>query len=316
MIERAGAPADQKTWITGPGAASLTHYIVNDTNTVSARWLVVERSGAVVTALRFFMGPDLQCAVIDADGNLAVGDGSPGYHRFRKSRGEGQTILDLVTPTNQSCSFYEVEGTGVGALPSAAKFQRHSVNGRSVNTAGTVNATGLDYAEYMEKREDCGPIAKGQIAGVDGDGRLTDRFDLAHSFVVKSTSPSYVGGDVLTEVRVGLPPPEPLAADDEDEAVSAARRDAWAADMAAWQERVEAERARFDRIAFCGQVPVAVTGPWSVGDYVLAAPAPDGGIEAIAVGAVDLGADGYRRAVGRVWRRDGDGRPVIAVKVV
>ena len=316
VFDRADAPANQRLWIAAPTATSLIHYIVNDAGQAPAPWLTVDRNGASVSALRLHTGAGLERAVLDTDGNLAVGSASPAYHRFQKNRGEGQTILDLVTPTNQSSAFFEVAGTGVGVSPTAARFQKNSATGRSINAAGTVNATGLDYAEYMEKRADCGTIAKGRIAGVDGDGRLTDRLDLAHSFVVKSTSPSYVGGDALTEARLGTPPMEPVREDGEEETAFTARREDWAAAMAAWQERAEAERVRFDRMAFCGQVPVDVAEPWAVGDYVAAARKPDGAITAVAVSVEALDADAYRRSVGRIWRRGGDGRPVMAVKVV
>lgn len=316
IFNRSDAPADQRVWITAPTQQSLVHYIVNDAGTMGVPWLTVDRSGNSIVALHLHTGAGAERAVLDADGNLALGAASPSYHRFQKSRGEGQTILDLVTPTNQSCAFFEVAGTGVGVLAAAAKFQKHSVNGRSINAAGTVNVTGLDYAEYMEKREDCGSIAKGGIAGVDGDGRLTDRFGLAHSFVIKSTNPSYVGGDALTEDWLGAPPPEPVRSEGEGDEAFADRRRCWTSAMADWLARAEAERARFDRIAFCGQVPVDVTGSWSVGDYVLAAVTEDGGIAAVAAEPETLTPDGYRRAVGRIWRRGGDGRPVVAVKVV
>ncbi|WP_188261074.1 hypothetical protein [Azospirillum tabaci] len=240
------------------------------------------------------------------------------------ARGEGQTVLDVLTGSSSTTTLCEATGTGAGLPATAIRVQKNSVTGRSINAAGTVNATGLDYAEYMEKAVDCGIIAKGQLAGVDADGQLTDRFDRAHSFVVKSTSPSYVGGDALTEARLGPPPAEPVSAPDEvgSEAtkVFADQYGAWMDELTAWQARAEAQRARFDRIAFCGQVPVAITGPWSVGDYVLPERvndgAPGGAIAAVAVPAGALDEACYRRAVGRVWRTAPDGRPVIVVKTV
>ncbi|MBK3733614.1 hypothetical protein GAY29_10885 [Azospirillum brasilense] len=240
------------------------------------------------------------------------------------TRGEGQAILDILTGLTSTTTVCEAAGTGAGVSATAIRVQKNSVTGRSINAAGTVNATGLDYAEYMEKAADCGTIAKGQIAGVDADGRLTDRFDRAHSFVVKSTSPSYVGGDALTEDRLGPPPAEPVPISDEPESEAverfADRHSAWVEELATWQARAEAERTRFDRIAFCGQVPVTVAGPWAVGDYVQAERVengtPGGAIAAVAVPSDVLDEIGYRRAVGRIWRIAPDGRPVIVVKTV
>jgi hypothetical protein len=82
-----------------------------------------------------------------------------------------------------------------------------SANNRSINAAGTINASGADYAEYMFKAGDF-DLAKGDVCGVNANGEVTNTFVDSVSFVVKSTNPSYVGGDTWgTEEIVGAKPP-------------------------------------------------------------------------------------------------------------
>jgi hypothetical protein len=132
----------------------------------------------------------------------------------------------------------------------------------------------------MTKADACGTVAKGEIVGVNIDGKLTDKFANSHSFVIKSTDPSYVGGDTWGVALDG--------------------------------SELEAARQKVDRIAFSGQVPVNVTGA-TVGDYIVPVVGPDGGIAGEAVTNPTF--DQYRAAVGRVWKILEDGRAFVSVKV-
>ena len=67
--------------------------------------------------------------------------------------------------------------------------------------SGTINASGADYAEYMTKSGNF-TLAKGDVCGVNSEGKLTNVFADAISFVVKSTDPSYVGGDKWPKLLV------------------------------------------------------------------------------------------------------------------
>jgi hypothetical protein len=149
---------------------------------------------------------------------------------------------------------------------------------RSINAAGSINASGADYAEYMTKSGDF-VIAKGDVAGIDANGKLTNVFANAVSFVVKSTDPSYVGNDK------------------------------WGVDLEG--DVLEAARQLVDRIAFAGQVPVNVTGA-TAGDYIV--PVVNGiGIKGISVSKPTF--EQYQIAVGKVINIDTDGRARIIVKV-
>jgi hypothetical protein len=160
---------------------------------------------------------------------------------------------------------------------------KNGTTSRSINAGGTINASGADYAEYMKKADTCGTIAKGDVCGVDSTGKLTDVFADSLSFVIKSTNPSYVGGDTWGDVDLGLT-----------------------------EEQTETERQKYDRIAFSGQVPVNITGSFNVGDYVY--PQANGtDIECVAKSSPTF--EEYQICVGKIWATEDDGRPLVAVKI-
>lgn len=99
---------------------------------------------------------------------------------------------------------------------SAVRVARDTTSLRSINAEGTVNASGADYAEYerlaqhiIDRMKNGGPgVAKGDIIGFDSAGQVTDRFSESVTFGIKSTDPSYVGGDTW-HADVGEAPDEP-----------------------------------------------------------------------------------------------------------
>lgn len=207
------------------------------------------------------------------------------------SGAEGDPIARFSdsTPTPMVEVFAGNSGTAANAANAVLKVKLANTTSRSINMAGTANASGADYAEYMTKADGCGVIAKGDVCGVDAAGRLTDKWADAVSFRVKSTNPSYVGGDVWSPER---------AEDESDEAFA---------------ERYEAARQTVDRIAYSGRVPVNIAGEWSVGDYIVAVQDGDR-ISCEAQSAPDFAT--YRdNCVGRIEGDYGDGRPMISVKV-
>lgn len=205
---------------------------------------------------------------IDPAGNLLVGTTSAGNHRIYKNVAENADILNIGTPTIISATFRAAGGAGFNAAATAVVLNANSTTSRSINAGGTINASGADYAEYMRKSATCGVIAKGQIVGVNTQGELTDKWVDSVSFLVKSTDPSYVGGDVWgTESALGMtrpvepqfaaPPytgapnpgdaptePAPLAADAsaEQKTAHAFAMDAYAADKSKW----DADKAAYD----------------------------------------------------------------------
>ncbi|WP_426057090.1 hypothetical protein [Janthinobacterium sp. PSPC2-1] len=238
---------------------------------------------------------------------------------------------------------------GNGALlPVAASTMylgKNSNTDRGISTLGTVNTLGNDYAEYVHKCLGCGPVAKGTIVGITAGNTITDRWADAVMFAIKSTAPSFVGGDTWAsslgprpEPKAGpapLPPvrrPELIEEDDvtpgDTDAALAVKQAAYAAAlaahdaavrqdaeaMAAFDAALEVERQKVDRIAIAGRVPVNVLGA-QPGDYIV--PVQDGaGITGIAVHADDINMQQYLRAVGRVIAIEPDGRAYVMVKAV
>ena len=111
--------------------------------------------------------------------------------------GSGVLIIESSNAVNGTVAFFGVAAAGVAYNASVCAFgvYRCNTNSRSINAAGSINASGADYAEYMRKAGDF-TIAKGDVVGINAQGLLTNRFAEAVAFAVKSTDPSYVGGDV------------------------------------------------------------------------------------------------------------------------
>jgi len=277
----------------------------------------------------------LQMAM-DTAGNLLAGTPTGDCHTLRRPVAAGQPVLRVQGGAANTAIFFGIDAIGAdGANAANAALKVGSpVGGRSIATTGTINASGADYAEYMTKADACGTIAAGDVCGVDIDGKLTRTWSNAISFVVKSTDPSLVGGDIWAahlDPKPEGPGPEPIAPgeapampeNDAPEALATwrdaavahtalviaypAEHAAWASRQAeydaaleVWEGALETARQCVDRIAFCGQVPVNVTGDFAVGDYIIAA-ANGSGIKAVAVAETDITFEQYRRRIGRVW---------------
>jgi hypothetical protein len=234
-------------------------------------------------------------ARIDSSGNLLVGTTSASNgvttSRFRVYGGITSVatgvsndnglafFVDSPSNTPPFQVFTSANGTP-SATAAAVKVQFNGATGRSINAAGTINASGADYAEYMTKAGGF-VILKGDVVGINSDGKLTNIFKDSVSFCVKSTSPSYVGGDT------------------------------WGAGFDDNPEGLEAARQLVDRIAFAGQVPVNVMNAIP-GQFIV--PINDNGaIKGEAVSNPTL--EQYQIAVGKVIAIESDGRARIIVKV-
>lgn len=269
---------------------------------------------------------------LSASGNLLVGVTSGTKHMLWKSVAMTEEILHVGrTGTTPCVGVNGSDGTGGwGASPSVLYVGKNSTTSRSVSAGGTINASGADYAEY--EHNNGLTIAKGDIVGFKADGTLTRTFADAVRFGIKSTNPSYIGGDTWgTEAKVGKRPDQPVRVPDKTETTGEgdgavttviepgdtdseweAKQAKYAADLAAFEARLEAARLMVDRIAYSGKVPVNVTGA-TPGDYIVAVAAKDGSITGEAVANPTF--DQYRNAVGRVNRILEDGRCEVAVMV-
>ena len=168
---------------------------------------------------------------------------------------------------------------------------------RSINASGTINALGSDYAEYLFRAdEEDEPIAKGDVVGIDAEGKITTRFEDSVSFGIKSTDPCIVGGDGWT-AELGPRPSDESGAEFER-----------------WETSYEALRRRVDRIAFSGRVPVNVFGA-EPGDFLVPTLiAESGRIGCACVPPSEVTLPQFISAVGRVYSILEDGRAFAKVK--
>jgi len=234
----------------------------------------------------------------------------PGYgatnHRIDLPVSQGSGVL-VVSGYNGSANdtaiFYGAAGANPNGAATALAVTTNNSTGRSISAGGTINASGADYAEYMTKAiED--NIAKGDIVGVNSNAKLTNIFADAISFAVKSTDPSYVGGDIWGNEEA-LGEKRPLRTTDQTE-------EEFAPILAEFEAKLETARAKVDRIAFSGQVPCNVTGA-NVGDYIIPIELENGKIGGQAVTNPTF--EQYQISVGKVWKIMNDGRAWIAVKI-
>ena len=237
---------------------------------------------------------------ITSAGYLLIGattnSGFTSAHRTKgPSATENHDIISIDGGVEFSGLFRAVSGANYSSAATAIIIGRNSSTGRSINAGGTINASGADYAEYMIKVT-TDTILKGDIVGVNSNGLLTNIFNDSISFVVKSTDPSYVGGDTWGSVdNIGKLSPQ---------ATEQEKRD--------YNAKLEVERAKVDRIAFSGQVPCNVTGA-TVGDYIVPIELENGKIGGQAVTNPTF--EQYQISVGKVWKIMEDGRAWITVKI-
>jgi hypothetical protein len=247
------------------------------------------------TALKFGVDGS-EKARIDSDGNfIALSSNATASHKL--SKGGVTARFQFQAGESYPANFYEGSAYGFNVAASVLEISKNNATSRSINAGGTVNASGADYAEYMTKVGNFN-IAKGDVVGIDANGKLTNVFADAVSFVVKSTDPSYVGGDTWGSVDVlGQRPNEEAAQTEKD----------------AYEAALEAARQTVDRIAFAGQVPVNVTGA-TAGQYIVPVN-NNGAIKGEAVNEADMTLANYMKAVGKVIAIEQDGRAKIIVKV-
>lgn len=271
-----------------------------------------------------------------ADSSLRLGGfiktgsqtGAVNYNEFNgPTAASGDTMAEFSQSTGGILVRVRARGAGSAGYSSAHSIIQVATSegtSRSINAGGTINASGADYAEYMELQPHLwGNVPKGALLGLDANGLLTDRWsEVVGPVLVKSTAPNLVGGDAWgTEeylcAKYGVEPvgPEPDR-DVDDPDSSAQARAAWVERRTQMDAALETERQRWDRMALCGQVPANVPAtPADVGKFLVAVEGPNDSI------AGDLVSRQYLRdnpgvaldVVGQVIRVD-DGRPVVLVR--
>lgn len=228
----------------------------------------------------------------------------------------GAEILYVARDTQAAPCLAVLASDGQGgwsAATSVLYVGKNSTSLRSLSAAGTINASGADYAEYISKTPASGTIAPGQIVGIDGAGCITDKWGDAITFMVKSTKPSIVGGDNWAQ-HLGQRPTEPVRESGDTDGEWFGKQAQYEEAASAFDVALEVARKTVDRIAFAGQVPVNVTGA-TPGQYIV--PVQDGeGVKGVAIDAPDMTLQQYMLTVGKVIAVEPDGRARIIVKPV
>lgn len=229
---------------------------------------------------------------------------------------EGEAIATFVGQDAPFATIRTAKGSGANSADCFFSMTKNSITNRTINAAGTINASGADYAEYMYKADNCDEIQKGEIVGVNSEGQLTKQYDESVSFVVKSTEPSVVGGD--TWFSEEFRETEPQYSFDKELAEDATQNEidefnrlksehiaqlkseitSYKQRKADFDERMELARQKVDRIAFCGQVPISYVA--EVGDYIIPTRDSDGSICIETTRAPNF--EQYLKCVGKVWK--------------
>jgi hypothetical protein len=265
-------------------------------DTVGSNYVGTE-SGNLV----FLNGSASEKMRITSGGNVVVGSSTEyGYKIALKTNSTSDVdgLMYMLNSAN-SASIYMFCATNTFMNTSDATIwmKRNGTTSRSINASGTINASGADYAEYMVK-EITDDIAKGDIVGVNSNGKLTNIFADSVSFVIKSTDPSYVGGDTWFNVE------PPLEKDFKT-------KNEFEIAYEEFKVKREEARAKVDRIAFSGQIPCNVLGA-NVGDYII--PINDNGkIKGQAISNPTF--EQYQNSIAKVWKIMEDGRAWVAVKI-
>ncbi|MCM2564219.1 hypothetical protein [Janthinobacterium kumbetense] len=157
---------------------------------------------------------------------LKAGSSDPSLLRHSICRGTGQgaeiIYFGVDNAPAPSVAILASEGVGSWSAPVAVLYiGKNSTTGRSVSAGGTVNTSGNDYAEYIFKSPACGVVSPGQIVGITADNKVTDQWADAVMFSIKSTAPSFVGGDSWANdigqrpsPQAGPAPTQPLRRED------------------------------------------------------------------------------------------------------
>lgn len=252
------------------------------------------------------VGGSLYC---NGDFTIAQKNPAANFATFITNRGvETSDLLYMYADgLNYTAYWQVVNGTGYNTANAALKINKNVTTNRSINAAGTINASGAGFAEYVWKRDDCGEIAKGDVFGLDAGGYATDKWEYAVTFGVKSSGPAMTASGLRpwgTEEALGMKEPKrPQDGTEKQLAVYEKARAKFAAAL-------EKQRQAVDLQEVAGYCPVNVEG--KPGDWIVPVKGSRGKISARAVSDEKMTFEEWRRAVGQVTAII-DGRTIIRV---
>ncbi|WP_426075162.1 hypothetical protein [Janthinobacterium sp. DSP2-3-3] len=148
---------------------------------------------------------------------LKAGSSDPSTLRHNICRGTGQAAEIIYFGVDgapaPSVGILAADGTGGWAASTAVLYVgKNSVTGRSIASGGTITGQGSDVAEYFWKCPSCASVAAGQVVGINNKNQITDLWAEAVMFAIKSTDPSFVGGDIWSKNVGQRPTPKAGAA--------------------------------------------------------------------------------------------------------
>lgn len=159
-------------------------------------------------------------------------------------------------------------------------------------------------------------INKGDIIGIDSNAYLTNVFSESVTFAVKSTDPALVGGDTWGVDPDMHEPKKPTELDSEasEKEINKYNLDMqnYETEKLIWEEQHENGRKPYDRIAFCGQVPVNVYNA-TPGQYIIPSQTDDDTISYELTNIPTF--EQYQISIGKVIKIQEDGRAFIIVKI-
>jgi hypothetical protein len=306
----------ERNMVNGRGDIKFCNNAVNDatavTPAVADTRMIIKNNGNV------------GIGITDPPENLTVQDSiiSPSFGLRRKS------YNDYVVYMKNTTGAFTTVTTSNDAVLLVGKG---SGSNRSINAKGTINVNGSDYAEYMKKSRTDLVIKKGDIVGINNDGELTNVFSESIQFVVKSTDPSYVGGDSWNQGTVNTPKyPSVMLRVDEYSNISSQdanlytyweeqnlyanteQLNVYYEENEKYLEDRNLHRDPYDRIAFCGQVPVNVYNA-TPGQYVIPKQTDDDTISYELTNTPTF--EQYQISIGKVIKIQEDGRAFIIVKI-
>ena len=273
--------------------------------------------------------------IMHENGNIGIGITNPPENLTVQDSGIEPTF-GLRRKTYNDYAVYMKNTTGnfitvTTSDDTVLNVGKGSGSNRSINALGTINASGTDYAEYMKKSRSDLVIKKGDIVGINNVGELTNVFSESIQFVVKSTNPSYVGGDSWKQGAINTPKyPSVLLRVDEYSNISSQDANLYSY----WEEQnlyanteqlnvyyeenekyledKNIHRDPYDRIAYCGQVPVNIYDA-QPGQYVIPKQTEDDRISCELT--ITPTFDQYKLSIGKVIKIQEDGRAFVIVKI-
>jgi hypothetical protein len=230
--------------------------------------------------------------IIYNSGSVGIGTMSPSSTLHIVADPSIDKILRIDSSEESSC-FYKCSNLlDANSGMAAMKIGRNVSNSRSINASGSINGTGADYAAYIKKSESCGIINKGDICGINENCELTDIYDESIHFVIKSTNPSFIGGDNWGGLDKCGKYPELNNFENKEDFLFA---------LSNWNTEFEIARSKVDRIAFCGIVPINIYNP-TIGHYIIPTRKSDGKIKGTSISKNELTFEQYRIAIGIITK--------------